>query len=449
MWMPIMLPRILPGSVLCRAVRRERAFIVALFALASSLACSQERSESPPGSGSVTSSQGAPNPPGMTSLGGAPITPSAAGTTGSPGMMSSDGASAGAAESTGGVDTRPSSSEGAGDAASGGDTAMTQGGTQSEADASAGSTAMSGGGGTSDGSAGAGGASEEQGGVSSGVLGIAGAAGSGGAGDGAAGVGASGAGDAAAGGGSAGGGATLSNGCGNPRSIMDGNGSVQSGGAQRTYILRTPEDYDNTHPYRLMLGFHGATGNASQVAPSFFGLWELAEGSTIFVAPDAVGGLWDATPDTTLVSDLIEQLSNDLCIDTSRIGIEGFSQGAAMVWTLACALPGTFRFAVVHSGGGLPMPQACEPIPFWSALGTDGSGQDMSSDFFARTNGCTVDSLPTAPSGGHACTNYEGCDPGFPTRWCDYDAGHTPSAVDAGQQRSWVPDEVWNFIKDY
>jgi hypothetical protein len=73
----------------------------------------------------------------------------------------------------------------------------------------------------------------------------------------------------------------------------------------------------------------------------------------------------------------------------------------------------------------------------------------MSSDFFAETNGCTVESLPEAPTGGHACTNYEGCEPGFPTRWCDYDAGHTPSAVDAGQNRSWVPEEVWNFVKQF
>ncbi|HEX2734081.1 MAG TPA: hypothetical protein VHM70_20875 [Polyangiaceae bacterium] len=420
-------------------MRRRRALIVAPLALASSLACSGERSEAQLGSSSVTSLEGSPSAPDMTSSSGTVSSPTSSATPISAATTSAHGTSSGASSaSMGGVDTRPRGSDLAGGAGNTADTA-------SASHSSASSPDMSGVAGTSEVNAGAGGASDDQGGVSSGgTRGIAGSAGIGGAGGNAAGAG-----DAAAGGGSAGDGITMSKGCGNSRSIMDGNGSVQSGGTQRTYILRSPEDYDNTHPYRLMLGFHGATGNASEVAPSFFGIWELAEGSTIFVAPDAVGGIWDATKDTTLVSDLIEQLSNDLCIDTSRIGIEGFSQGAAMVWTLACGLPGTFRFAVVHSGGGLPMPQACEPIPFWSALGTDGSGQDMSSDFFARTNGCTVDSLPTAPTGGHVCTNYADCDPGFPTRWCDYDAGHTPSAVDTGQQRSWVPDEVWNFIKDY
>jgi poly(3-hydroxybutyrate) depolymerase len=224
---------------------------------------------------------------------------------------------------------------------------------------------------------------------------------------------------------------------------------VQSGGTQRTYALRSPSAYDKDHPYRLILGFHGANGKSSDIAPSFFGLWDLSEGSTIFVAPDAVGGIWKADTDTAMVTELVKQLKDELCIDTSRIELEGFSQGGAMVWTLACALPGTFRLAIVHSGGGLAMPKTCQPIPFFSTLGTDGSGQGMSSDFFAMTNGCMVEALPMAPTGGHACTDYKGCSANHPTRWCDYDAGHTPAPTDAGQSKSWVPPEVWKFVKQF
>jgi poly(3-hydroxybutyrate) depolymerase len=238
-------------------------------------------------------------------------------------------------------------------------------------------------------------------------------------------------------------------GCDKMRTLQDGKHMVQSGGAQRSYALRAPANYDNKHPYRLMLGFHGASGSSNDVAPSYFGLWDLSEGSTIFAAPDAVGGIWKGDVDTTMVSDLLKQLEADLCIDTSHIGIEGFSQGGAMVWTLACALPKTFSVAVVHSGGGLTMPKSCEPIPFFSALGNDGSGQTMSSDFFAMTNGCMVETMPMPPSGGHVCTDYKGCSPGHPTRWCDYDGPHTPSHVDSGQSKSWVPPEVWNFVKQF
>ena len=288
-----------------------------------------------------------------------------------------------------------------------------------------------------------------QGGGGSGAgAGGAPAAGSGGAGGASAGQG----GNAGAGGGS---GEAKSKGCGQMRTLQNGKRMVMSDGMQRTYALRVPADYDNTRPYRLILGFHGAGNSSNDVAVendperSYFGLLNLSEGSTIFAAPDATGGIWKPDIDIKMVEDLLTQLGDDLCIDTSRIVAEGFSHGGAMTWTLACALPGTFQAAVVHSGGGLPIPQTCQPIPFFSALGNDGSGQDMSSDFFAMTNGCTVESLPLPPRGGHVCTDYKGCSAGHPTRYCDYDGPHTPSHSDPGQSQSWVPQEVWQFLTQF
>ncbi|WP_437995161.1 alpha/beta hydrolase family esterase [Sorangium sp. So ce185] len=241
-------------------------------------------------------------------------------------------------------------------------------------------------------------------------------------------------------------------GCGKTRTLQNGAGTVQSGGKSRKYTLHAPDDYDSDHPYRLILSFHGATGNSGQVAPSYFGLWSLSEGSTIFIAPDAVGGFWSADDDVTFVDDILKQVTDDLCIDTSRIELEGFSQGGAMAWTLACARPNVFRAAVVHSGGGLARPASCQPIAFMSSLGqqeSGGAGQTSNSDFFAKQNGCTVESLAKAPRGGHACSDYEGCSAGHPTRWCDYDGGHTPSPNDAGQNTSWMPQEVWNFLSQF
>ena len=318
---------------------------------------------------------------------------------------------------------------------------------------SAGSTSVSGMGGTTTASGGGGaaaGAPSAGGGARGGALNTGGVASTeGGAGASGNGGGAATSGGSGGGGGGAGEPSSRSSGCGQVRTLQDGNHTFASAGAQRSYALRAPANYDKEHPYRLILGFHGATGKSSDIAPSYFGLWELSEGSTIFAAPDAVGGLWKADPDTLMVKDLLEQLKKDLCIDTSRIELEGFSQGGAMTWTLACALPGVFQLAIVHSGGGLPMPQTCEPIPFLSSLGHDGSGQGMSSDFFASKNGCSVESLPMAPAGGHACTDYKGCSAGHPTRWCAYDGGHTSAPTDSGQSKSWMPGEVWSFVKTF
>ena len=228
--------------------------------------------------------------------------------------------------------------------------------------------------------------------------------------------------------------------------------AITSGGVSRQYILRWPDSYDKSRPYRLIIGLHGATGSGRDVAraPAYFGLFDLSQGSTIFIAPDAVDGLWSAARDTTFVSDILKQVEADLCIDLTRVELEGFSQGAAMSWTLACSLPGTFRAAVGHSGGGVANPTMCQPIAYMGSLGLqEGNGQNTQTDQFARFNGCTITTLPRAPTGGHVCTDYMGCPAGKPVRWCSYDGGHTPSPTDAGKSTSWMPSEVWPFLSQF
>lgn len=227
--------------------------------------------------------------------------------------------------------------------------------------------------------------------------------------------------------------------------------AIAVGGTSREFIVRWPDDYDSAHPYRLVLGLHGANGSGRDIAQDYFGLWGLAEGSTIFVALSANGGLWNAGNDVAYVDEVLELLQAELCIDTSRIILEGFSQGAAMAWTLACSRPGVFRAVVGHSGGGVAAPTACEPIAYLGSLGlNEGSNSQVTqTDRFAQWNGCTVETLPTAPGGGHVCTPYPGCPDDNPVVWCSFDGGHTPSPTDQGQGQSWMPQTVWQFIEGF
>ena len=121
-----------------------------------------------------------------------------------------------------------------------------------------------------------------------------------------------------------------------------------------------------------------------------------------------------------------------------------------MVWTLACGRPGKYRAAVGHSGGGVANPTTCQPIPYLGSLGLqEGNGQNTQTDQFAKFDGCTITTLPRAPTGGHVCTNYTGCPAGDPVRWCSYDGGHTPQPTDSGQTKSWMPMEVWTFFSQF
>jgi poly(3-hydroxybutyrate) depolymerase len=223
-------------------------------------------------------------------------------------------------------------------------------------------------------------------------------------------------------------------------------------GKSRQFVMRWPTSYDSTHAYRLILDFHGAGGKDTDLAPSYFGLFDLANNSTIFVAPSADGGYWDATADLGFVDQILAAVEADLCIDTSRVELEGFSQGGAMVAVLACQRPGVFRAAVGHSRGGLTAPSSCEPIPYLGSLGLSdisGNSQATQTDPFAKWNGCTVTTMPLASSGSHVCTSYTGCPAADPVTFCSFDGPHTASPTDSGKSTSWMPQVVWSFLSVY
>ncbi|HMA95419.1 MAG TPA: hypothetical protein VKP30_22175 [Polyangiaceae bacterium] len=239
-----------------------------------------------------------------------------------------------------------------------------------------------------------------------------------------------------------------STGCGKTPTLKSGTITLGS----RNYILKLPQNYDATRPYRLILGLHGYGGSSTNIqSEKYFGLEPLSNGSTIFIAPNAVSGNWNASTDVTFVDDILKQVEADLCIDTSRIMLEGFSQGAAMSWSIACTSKNVFRAVIGHSGGGVANPTSCKAVAYLGSLGLGESGnsQKTQTDQFAKWNGCTIETLPTAAKGTHVCTNYNGCPALAPVRWCSYDGGHTSAPTDSGQGTSWMPKEVWAFVSNF
>ncbi|HWP05444.1 MAG TPA: PHB depolymerase family esterase, partial [Polyangiaceae bacterium] len=227
--------------------------------------------------------------------------------------------------------------------------------------------------------------------------------------------------------------------------------SLSVSGTNREYVVRWPDSYDNSHPYRLILDLHGYGGSYKETAgESYFGLFSPSNGSTIFVALSAVDGDWRTGDNLAYVDAVLKAVEAELCIDTSRVMLEGFSQGAAEAWQLACSRPGVFRAAVGHSGGGVTNPTSCEPIPYLGSGGLQESvTQTTQTDQFAKWNGCTVATLPKAPTGGHVCTSYAGCPETAPVRWCNYDGPHTPLPTDSGTSMSWMPSETWPFFSQF
>lgn len=290
-----------------------------------------------------------------------------------------------------------------------------------------------------------------------GGAGMAGGGDMGGAGAGAGMAGAAGSGGSASTGRSAG--------CGKTRTLMNGRKTIMSGG-NREYILRVPDNYDNNKPYRLVIAYHWLNGNASQVAEGggstedpYYGLWDLANNSTIFVAPEGLNAGWanSGGADVTLTDAILAQLEGDLCIDTTRIFATGFSYGAGMSYAIACARADVFRGVVLYAGAQL---SGCSggntPIAYMHVHGVSDSVLNISGgrtmrDHYVMVNGCTAQNITDVGSGSgkHACTSYSGCSEGHPVRWCSHGGDHNPTEKDSGQNKSWVPGEAWTFISQF
>ncbi|MFF3737865.1 RICIN domain-containing protein [Streptomyces sp. NPDC002566] len=267
--------------------------------------------------------------------------------------------------------------------------------------------------------------------------------------------------------------AAASPGCGKPPALTSGNHTIQSGGQNRSYILRVPAGYDSNRPYRLIFGFHWRGGTANDVDSggtdgynwSYYGLRRLADNAnngTIFVAPQGNGNGW-ANPggqDLAFVDALVNQIEAGLCVDTTQVFAGGFSYGGGMSYALACSRATVFRAVAVYSGANL---SGCnggtQPIAYMGLHGIRDNvlpislGRELR-DTFVRNNGCTRQNPPEPRQGSltHIITTYSGCRSGYPVVWAAFDGGHDPGPVEGSTGsgwRTWTSAAVWQFFTQF
>ena len=252
--------------------------------------------------------------------------------------------------------------------------------------------------------------------------------------------------------------------------------TITSGGQTRNFALRLPDNYDNTHPYWLIFGFHGNgetassidSGGANGYFTAYWGLQRESKNNAIFVAPEWSGGGW-SQGDLAFTDDMVKTISTNYCVDMSNIITSGFSFGGGMSHALACSRANAktntagyaFRAAVLFEACSFLVQGTCpnhDPIQIWQKAGvTDGTctfdDSKIVRNWFTDRDGCTgwtseggnvaaqktgtVSQEPPQPPtpgrymnpGGHICTNYTGCSSGA-VRWCADQAGHGNATTD-------------------
>lgn len=264
--------------------------------------------------------------------------------------------------------------------------------------------------------------------------------------------------------------AAPSSGCGRAPTLFNGTHTIQSSGKSRSFILRIPDGYSNTRPYRIIFAFHwrGGTmndvssGGTSGAAWSYYGQQEQSNNTAILVAPQGLGNGWanSGGEDVTFTDDMIRRIESDLCVDTTLRFATGFSWGGGMSYALACARANAFRAVAVFAGGQISgCSGGTQPIAYFGLHGITDNVLSIAQgralrDTFVRNNGCTPQT-PREPAQGsmtHITTAYS-CRAGFPVQWAAYDNGHMPGPVDGTYAesgvRTWTKGEVWRFFAQF
>jgi poly(3-hydroxybutyrate) depolymerase len=159
-----------------------------------------------------------------------------------------------------------------------------------------------------------------------------------------------------------------------PNAAGSASASIETADGTRTYLLHVPATYNGADAVPLVLGFHGLSSNgaAMEEGSQLSARADRPDGGFIVVYPQGLVATLLAThfnnwqlpspepDDVAFVSQLLDSLESQLCIDVSRVYATGLSNGAMMSTRLACSL--SARIAAVGLVAGAYYPPQSDTI---------------------------------------------------------------------------------------
>jgi poly(3-hydroxybutyrate) depolymerase len=223
--------------------------------------------------------------------------------------------------------------------------------------------------------------------------------------------------------------------------------TVQVNGTARKYWLWVPSGYDPNKSIPLIFAWHGSGGDGDEVRRTYFYLEPAVGNGAIIIYPDGLpvnGGStgWDLAAegiDVKFFDALLASVSQDYCIDRTRVFSTGYSFGGMFSYALACSRGNQLRGIAPTAGAFFGRTAKCPtPVPAWIAHAPNDDIVNYSSaqsarDVWLSTNGCGTTTTPTSPN---PCVAYECAD--APVHWCIHNEGH--------EWPSFAAEGIWAFF---
>jgi polyhydroxybutyrate depolymerase len=227
-------------------------------------------------------------------------------------------------------------------------------------------------------------------------------------------------------------------------------------GENAEYRVYPPPGWDGKAPIGAFVFVHGHRATAAEIV-NYKELSDAVHGmGFMLVAPQGLGDSW-STPgspgegrrdELAYMSAMLDDLEKQFPIDRSRIVASGFSQGASVVWEVACK--GNGRFAAFMPVAGVwwqPMPVACtapkRPMlhihgindPVMPMGGRNLRDRWKQGDVAAAlatmrvANSCETGKSRREQRGELACVFEDGCTSGKPVALCLHQGDHHTNPV--------------------
>lgn len=217
-------------------------------------------------------------------------------------------------------------------------------------------------------------------------------------------------------------------------------GTFVSSGESREYRLHVPPDLPRGQAVPLVISLHG--GGLSGAVQELMSQWDpVADREGFIVAyPSGAGGrgprAWHADShrrsvarDVRFIAELIDTLRAHYAIDSTRVYVDGLSNGGGMAFVVSCALADRVAAVGMVASAQMFAWRDCtdrRPVPAMIIHGTSdafapylgGRSRRMDIAFpnipvfvrtFARRNGCASEPVVRSPERDVARIEYVGC----------------------------------------